>query len=168
MIAAYTRNDENGLQKEMITKRLAAQGLTVDRWYSDNEVDKVELGRLEADAEKAKFNTVVVTSIDRITRSVVEWVEFTNRLKEAGVAVTVITFPHAQAEHLSLIEISKMLQEQIQEQLTPASDITKDLKEFQKRLTDEERVAFWDDLQDGYCRHCGQQCDHVCHCTNDE
>lgn len=41
----------------------------------------------------------------------------------------------------------------------------------QKYMTDEQRLKFWQLLQEGYCKDCGRKLEASesrCHCTNDE
>jgi hypothetical protein len=43
------------------------------------------------------------------------------------------------------------------------------LRQYQKGLTDEQRLELWSEFQAGYCKHCGQEegC-QKCQCWNDE
>jgi hypothetical protein len=63
------------------------------------------------------------------------------------------------------------------------ADLSNDLKKFVDRFTQllakeisgvvadmspQERVDFFNQIEEGYCRHCGDKREGICHCQNDE
>ena len=51
------------------------------------------------------------------------------------------------------------------------SEHIKSVREAQKTLTSDERMKLWEELQEGYCPHCGDEYlppRYKCYCMNDE
>lgn len=46
-------------------------------------------------------------------------------------------------------------------------DLIKELRKLQESLTDEERLEFWEDLIQGYCKYCASN-NPSCQCWRDE
>ena len=46
-------------------------------------------------------------------------------------------------------------------------DLVNAFRQMQEEMNDEERIEFWDNLQEGYCKYCGSKY-LPCYCSNDE
>ena len=48
---------------------------------------------------------------------------------------------------------------------------TEEIRDIMARLTDSQRIEWWEELQEGYCTDCGRKLEEDgsrCHCENDD
>jgi hypothetical protein len=53
--------------------------------------------------------------------------------------------------------------------LTAGKELIAALREYQKSLEPDDRIALWDELSEGYCTFCGSKhpIGYYCQCSND-
>jgi site-specific DNA recombinase len=91
------RGDYSSLksQEEALRSYCDFKGWEVYDLYSDTKsgtnFERDEMQRLQRDAEEKKFNVVVSIKLDRISRSVQDFLAFDQKLKELGIDIVITT-----------------------------------------------------------------------------
>ncbi len=84
-------------QEQMLREKCVREGWKVYKVYVDTKsgstLDRPEIVKLLHDAEEKKFNVVVATKLDRISRSVKDFIELDEKLNSLGVDITLTTQP---------------------------------------------------------------------------
>jgi site-specific DNA recombinase len=82
-------------QEQMLRAECASKGWKVFRVYADTKsgatLERPELERLLHDAEQEHFDVILATKLDRISRSVKDFLELDDRLGKLGVDVVITT-----------------------------------------------------------------------------
>ena len=82
-------------QEEMLRKECEAKGWTVSKVYIDTKsgktLERPELIKLIQDAQEKKFDVVIATKLDRLSRSVKDFLELDEQLAKQGIDIVITT-----------------------------------------------------------------------------